>query len=444
MRVVIVGAGEVGFHTARMLSYEGHRVVVIEQDEALVEQAGQRLDALVIHGNGASPKVLGEAGVEKSDLLVAVTNTDEVNLVACLAAKAQGVPRTVARIHNADYHDPREPFARDRLGIDFVILTERMAAAEIRESLLVPGAVNVETFAEQRIEVAEVVLEEGSPALGRAVRDVELPDRSLIIGVVRGGEAIVPKGDTVLRTRDHVFVICERRDITEVVRAVAADPEPVSDVMILGGGRIGLLLARSLEEVGIEVKIIEKDEARARYVASQLKKTLVLHDEGISREFLLQEGVDRADAFVAVTADDRTNLLAAMNARQLGAGLIVAGISQAEFAPLSDALGVDIAISPRLLAAGAVLRFVRRGEVVAVTLLESGAQMIELRVPPGCRAANRPLANVDFPEGAIVGATSRNGEVMIPTGRDVLKPGDKAVVFSVDTAVDKVEKLFAP
>jgi trk system potassium uptake protein TrkA len=137
-------------------------------------------------------------------------------------------------------------------------------------------------------------------------------------------------------------------------------------------------------------------------VASQLKKTLVLHDEGISREFLLQEGVDRADAFVAVTADDRTNLLAAMNARQLGAGLIVAGISQAEFAPLSDALGVDIAISPRLLAAGAVLRFVRRGEVVAVTLLESGAQMIELRVPPGCRAANRPLANVDFPEGAIV------------------------------------------
>lgn len=444
MRVVIVGAGEVGFHTARMLSYEGHRVVVIEQDEALVEHAGQRLDALVIHGNGASPKVLGEAGVEKSDLLVAVTNTDEVNLVACLAAKAQGVTRTVARIHNADYHDPRESFARDRLGIDFVILTERMAAEEIREALLVPGTVNVETFADQRIEVAEVVLEEGSPALGQAVRDVKLPDRSLIIGVVRGGEAIVPKGDTVLRARDHVFLICERRDISEVVRAVVADPEPVTDVMILGGGRIGLLLARSLEEIGIEVKIIEKDEARARYVASQLKKTLVLHDEGVSREFLLQEGVDRIDAFVAVTADDRTNLLAAMNARQLGAGLIVAGISRAEFAPLSDALGVDIAISPRLLAAGSVLRFVRRGEVVAVTLLESGAQMIELRVPPGCRAAGRPLAEVDFPEGAIVGAISRNGEVMIPTGRDVLKPRDKAVVFSVDTAVDKVEELFAP
>ena len=444
MRVVIVGAGEVGFNAARMLSHGGHRVVVLDEDEATVEHAGQKLDAKVIHGNGASPKVLRNAGIGSSDLLVAATSADEVNIVACLAAKAQGVQRTVARLRNPDYHDPGGPLARDALGIDFVINTEQMAADEIRDALLAPGAVNVETFVGASIEVAEVVLKEGSPAVGKAVRDVPLPGRSLIVGVVRGGEALVPKGGTVLRARDHVFLVCEQRDATEVVGAVVRDASPVRNVMILGGGPIGLLLALSLEEVGISVKVIEGDASRARRVASELNRGLVLHDEGVSREFLLQERVDRTDAFVAVTGDDRTNLLAAMNARHLGADLTVAGISRAEFAPLAEGLGVDITVSPRLLAAGAILRFVRRGEVAAVTLLESGAQVMEVRVPKGCPIAGRPLARVDFPEGAIVGAVSRGGVVSVPGGGDILAPGDEAVVFSVEGAVNEVEKLFAP
>lgn len=442
--MVIVGAGEVGFNVARMLSGEGHRVIVVEQNEALVEQASQRLDALVMPGNGASPRVLREAGIENSDLLVAATSTDEVNIVACLTAKAQKVPRTVARLHNPDYYDSQDNFAQELLGIDFVIRTEQMAAEEISSALLVPGAVNVETFAGGTIQVVEVVLKEDSPAVGRAVREVDLPKRSLIVGVVRKGEALVPKGDTMLQARDHVFLICERQQVTEVVAAVATDTKPVRDVMILGGGRVGLLLAHSLEDIGISVKVIERDVERARHVASELRKALVLNDEGVSREFLLQERVDRTDAFVAVTGDDRTNLLAAMNARHLGAALTIAGISRAEFSPLSDALGVDITVSPRLLAAGAILRFVRKGEVAAVTLLESGAQMIDLHVPNGCRVAGKPLSTLDFPEGAIVGAVSRDGEFIIPTGKDILEPGDEAVVFTVESAANAVEQLFAP
>ncbi len=444
MRAVIIGAGEVGFNTSRMLSQEGHDVVLIEQNEALVEQASEQLDALVIQGNGASPKQLKEAGIHKSELLVAASSSDEVNIIACLVAKARGVPRTAARIHNPDYYDTSDPFAQEMLGIDFVIHTEQMAAEEIKKALLVPGAINVDTFAENSIEVAEVILNEGSPAVGRALKDVTLPQDSLVVGVVRRGEALVPRGGTVLERRDHVLLISGRRRISEVVEAVATDTAPVKEVTIYGGGRIGLRLALALERVGIFVRVIERDEARARYVATQLRKGFVLHDEGISRDFLLQERVDRTDAFVAVTGDDRANLLAAMYARQLGAGLTVAGISRAEFAPLSEALGVDIAISPRLLAAGAILRFVRRGEVAAVTLLESGAQVIELRVPKGCRVAGRPLSRVDFPEGAIVGAVSRNGEVIVPTGRDVLEAGDDAVVFAVEDAVDEVEEIFAP
>jgi trk system potassium uptake protein len=444
MRTVIIGAGEVGFNTARMLSHVGHDVVLVDQNEALVEQASEQLDALIIHGNGASPKLLAEAGIKKSELLVAATTSDEVNIIACLTAKAQGVPRTVARLHNPDYYDPREPFARDILGIDFVIHTEQMAAEEIKESLLVPGAVNVETFAGDTIEVAEVVLNDGSPAVGRALRDVDLPSGSLVVGVVRRGEALVPRGHTVLEHRDHVLLITGRRRVSEVVRAVATDTAPVKDVTVYGGGRIGLRLALALEETGMSVRVIERDEARARYVASQLRKGFVLHDEGMSRDFLLQERVDKTDAFVAVTGDDRANLLAAMYARQLGARKTIAGISRGEFAPLADALGVDMTISPRMLAAEAILRFVRKGEVIDVALLESGAEMIELRVPEGCRVAGRPLSEVGFPEGAIVGALLRDGDVVIPTGEEVLRPGDDAVVFTVEEAVDEVERLFAP
>ena len=441
---MIIGAGEVGFNTARMLSHDGHDVVLVEQDEALVERAAEQLDALVNHGNGASPKLLKEAGIGRSELLVAASSSDEVNIIACLAAKAQGVSRTVARIHNPDYYDTRDPFARDMLGIDFVIHTEQMAAEEIKEALLVPGAINVDTFAEDSIEVAEVVLEEGSPAVGRAIKDVALPRDSLVVGVVRRGDALVPRGGTVLERRDHVLLITGRRRIAEAVEAVATNTAPVKDVTIYGGGRIGLRLALALEGVGMSVRVIERDEARARYVASQLRRGFVLHDEGISRDFLLQERVDRTDAFVAVTGDDRANLLAAMFARQLGARMTIAGMSHGEFAPLADALGVDLTISPRTLAAEAILRFVRKGEVIDVALLENGAEMIELRVPERCRVAGRPLSEVGFPEGAIVGALLRDGEVVIPTGKEVLRPGDDAVVFTVEAAVDEVERLFAP
>ncbi|CAA9385569.1 MAG: Trk potassium uptake system protein TrkA [uncultured Rubrobacteraceae bacterium] len=444
MRTVIIGAGEVGFNTARMLSQEGHDVVLVDRDETLVERATEQLDALVIHGNGASPRLLAEAGVKRAALVIAASSSDEVNIIACLMAKAQGVSRTIARIHNPDYYDTRDEFAREMLGIDFVIHTEQMAAKEIKAALLVPGAINVDTFAEDRIEVAEVILAEDSPALGQALKDVRLPEQSLIVGVVRRGEALVPRGDTVLELRDHVLLISGGRRVSEVVGAVSTDTAPVREVTIYGGGRIGLRLALTLEEAGISVRVIERDEGRARFVASQLRRGFVLHDEGISRDFLLQERVDRTDAFVAVTGDDRANLLAAMYARQLGARTTIAGVSRGEFSPLADALGVDLTISPRTLAAQAILRFVRRGEVVNVALLESGAEMIELRVPDGSPVAGRPLSEVGFPRGAIVGALLRNGNVIIPSGRETLRPGDDAVVFTVEDAVDEVERLFAP
>ncbi|MGB3682296.1 MAG: Trk system potassium transporter TrkA [Rubrobacteraceae bacterium] len=442
MRIVVVGAGEVGFNVAQMLSVEGHDVVVIDWNETRVDRISGQLDALVRHGNGASPKMLEEAGIGKSTLLVAATGSDESNITACLTAKHHGVERTVARIHNSDYY-PQEPFAKNILGIDFVIHTEEVAAEEIKAALLTPGAVNVESFANGDIKVAEVIVSEDSPAAGCPVRDVKLPERSLILGGVRKGEALMSRGDTVLQARDHIFLISDGDCIADAVAAVATDTKPVKEVMIFGGGRIGLRLAQALEDTDVSVKIIERHEARAEQLRSQLEKATVVRASDISQDLLSREGIEDTDAFIAVTGDDRTNLLGSMYARQLGVGRTVAGIGRGEFAPLADALGVDITISPRMLAAGAISRFVRRGDVVAVTLLESGAQMIELRVPDKCPVAGHPLSELDFPKEAIVGMMLRDGEAIIPHGNDVLQAGDDVVVFTMNETLEKVEHLFS-
>lgn len=445
MRTVVIGAGEVGFTAAKLLSNEGHQVVLIESDDARVERASEQLDALVIRGNGASPKLLSEAGVDRSDLLVAASNSDEVNIIACLSAKSRGVKQTVARLHNSDYYDPKNADSQDMLGIDHVIHTEEMATRAIRDALLVPGAANIDAFADGRIGVAEVILDDKSPVVGKTLREIELPDHSLMVGVVRGGEALVPGGDTKILAQDHVLLVSGRDRLSEVVRRVASDTAPVRDVVIYGGGRIGLRLALALEKERMSVKVIERDAERARVVASELRRGLVLNSDALSEDFLLQERVDKTDAFVAVTGDDRANMLAAMYAGRLGARSTIAGLSSGEFAPLSDALGVDVTISPRVLASEAILRFVRRGEVVNVALLQSNAEMIELKVPKsGCRVTGKPLSEVSFPKGAIVGALLRDDEVVIPRGNDSLKPGDDAVIFTIESAVDEVENLFEP
>lgn len=443
MLIVIIGAGESGVHLARMLSKDHHDVVVIDQDALLVDRLSEQLDALVLHGNGASPRVLKEANIRKAQMLVAATNHDETNITACLVARHHGVGRTVARIHNPDYI-PQEPSAENILGIDFVIHTEQVVAEKVKAALLVPGAVNVENFAGGRIEVAEVILHSESPAAGCAVRDIGMPERSLIIGGVRHGEALMSRGDTVLEAGDHIFVISDRERIREAVGSVAVDIEPVREAMILGGGRAGLRVIEALEETDISVKVIERDAARAEYVASRLEKGTVLHQQDISRDFLVREGVEHTDTFIALTGDDRTNLMAAMYAKQLGVRRTIAGVGRGDFIPLAESLGVDITISGRLLAASVISQFVRKGDVMAVTLLESGAQMIELAVAEDSRVTGKSLAELDFPKEAIVGMILRDDETIIPHGSDVLQPGDDVVVFTTEAAIEKVERFFAP
>lgn len=443
MLVVIVGAGEAGVHLARMLSEDNHDVVVVDQDAALVGRLTEQLDALVLHGNGASPKMLAEANIHRAKMLIATTDHDETNITACLVAKHHGVERTVARIHNPDYL-PQESSAENILGIDFVIHTEEVVAQKIKAALLVPGAVNVDNFAGRRIEVAEVILDKDSPAAGCAVRDIGMPDRSLILGGVRHGRALMSRGDTVLEAADHIFVISVQERIGEAVASVVSDTEPAREVMVLGGGRLGLRVVEALEETDISIKVVERDAARAEYVASRLVKGKVFHQRDISREFLMHEDIEHTDTFIALTGDDRTNLMASMYAKQLGVRQTICGVARGEYIPLAESLGVDITISGRLLAASVISQFVRKGDVMAVTLLESGAQMIELAVAEDSRVTGKSLAELDFPKEAIVGMVLRGDATIIPHGSDLLHPGDDVVVFTTDAAVEKVERFFAP
>ncbi|HEV2819304.1 MAG TPA: Trk system potassium transporter TrkA [Solirubrobacteraceae bacterium] len=444
MRVLVIGGGEVGQNVARVLSAERHDVTLVDQDAARVDALQGEIDALVVPGNGASPRLLREVSAGQADLLVAVTQRDETNVIAALAGHQLGARQTVARVRDPDYFGPEESFARDELGIDFLINPDRATADDLAEAILLPGAVHVEYFAEGRVAVAESILTERSPLLGLSLAERRRVRPHTIIGLIRDGRAVPGEPGHRPRAGDHVLVAAARDDIRPVVANLAGQAQRVHDAVIFGGGRIGLPLARRLEESDeVRVTVMERDRERARYIAERLPRTTVLHEEGVGREVLLAQGVDRVGAFVACAGDDRANLLATLHAKQLGAGLCLAVVSREEFFPLVDALGLDTAISPRLVTSEAILRAVRGENVEAMYLLLGGAEVLEVQADPGCQAEGRTIEQTDSMARTHVAAIVRDGRVILPeAGREMVRGGDRLVVFNTRRGVADVKRTF--
>jgi trk system potassium uptake protein len=443
MRVMVIGIGEVGQHIARTLSAERHDVTIVDADGRRVEAMQGELDALIVAGNGASPKFLREAGAGQADLLCAVTGVDEVNVIAALAAHQLGARRTVARVRDAEYFGDDETFAREQLGIDFVINPERATAHDLAESILLPGAVHVEYFADGQVAVAESIVTHRSPLAGQPLSSRRMVRPSFVFGLIRDGRAIATEPGHRPKPGDHVLVAAAREDAAAVVAHIAGHASRVRDVIIFGGGRIGLPLAQRLEdEGGLRVTIMERDADRARVVAEQLRGTTVLHEEGVGKDALLAHGVDRAGAFVACAGDDRANLLAALHAQQLGADLSLAVVSREEFTPLVDALDIDAAFSPRLVTAEAILRAVRGENVHAMYLLAGGAEVVELAADPGCQAEGRTIERVNRAAQTHVVAIVRDGRVVIPTSEERVLAGDRLVVFNTRQGIADLRKTF--
>lgn len=443
MRVIVIGLGEVGQHITRTLSRERHDITVVDADAARVEAMQGELDALLLVGDGASPAFLRQLGVGDADLVCGVTQSDPVNVIATLVAHQLGARRTVARVRDPQYFGEDESFARDQLGIDFVINPERATADDLAEAILLPGAIHVEYFASGRVAIAESVLTERSPLVGQPIGSRRIVRPSTVFGLIRDGRALATEPGHRPKTGDHVLVAAAREHIEPVIAHIAGHSQRVRDVIVFGGGRIGLLLAARLEQAGdFGVTIMERDAERARRVAEQLAGTTVLHEEGVSKDAMLAHGVDRAGAFVACAGDDRTNLLAALHARQLGAGLSLAVVSREEFTPLVGALGIDAAFSPRLVTAEAILRAVRGPNVHAMYLLSGGAEVIEIQADAGCQAEGRTVAAANSDARTHVTAILRGDRVVIPEADEHLRGGDRLVVFNTRQGVSRLRRTF--
>lgn len=441
MRVIVVGMGEVGQHIARTLSGERHDVTVIERDAARAEALQGELDALVVVGNGASPRFLAELAADEADLVCAVTNSDEGNVIAALAAHQLGAQQTVARVRDPDYFGDDASFSRDVLGIDFVINPERATAEDLSQAIMLPGAVHVERFGNGLVAVAECIVTSRSPLIGRAIGDRRPVQPHTVVGIVRDGRVIGADPGHRPRAGDHLIVAAPSEDIGPVVAYLAGQARQVRDVVIFGGGRIGLPLAQILEP-HYSVTVMESDIERAREIAEVLRRATVLHEEGIGKDALLAHGVDQAGAFVAAAGDDRANLLAALGAKELGADLSLAVVSREEYTPLVDALHLDASFSPRLVTAEAILRAVRGGNVEAVHLLVGGAEILDVQADPGCRAEGRRIESVESMATTRIAAIVRDGRVVVPRRDDRVQAGDRLVTFNARRGSGDISAVF--
>lgn len=447
MRIVIVGAGKVGFEIAHRLSREEHDVVVVDKDPDALKEVAEYLDVMTVPGNGASPALLNEIDIESTDVMIAVTEIDEVNMIACMAAKQCGVDVCVARIRNPEYAaaKPRTFSLRD-LGIDIVIDPERLAALEIARLLESPTATEVDTFANGQILMSGYIVEPTAPIVGQSLAEVELPNL-LIVALIRSDQVIIPKGDDRICAGDQLFVIGRTGHLGAMRPLLGREEIRIQKVAIIGSGRIGAKLAATLTPTGStnrRVTLIEKDAYTARQAAEALPHVLVVQGDGTKIDVLREEGIAECDALVAVAGEDHTNLLSTMLAKELGVGEVITEISREDYAPLARKAGADAVVVPRLLTVGSVLRLVRRREVVSLTILhQGGAEVLEFLAVEGAAIVGKPLRAVRFPAGAIVGAVQHGGKATIAHGNTIIRPGDHVIVFTLPEAAPQVEALFS-
>jgi trk system potassium uptake protein TrkA len=426
-----------------MLAEARHNVVVIDSREEALREVCENLDVMTIHGNGASGKVLEDGALRNSDLFVAVTDSDEVNMVACMTAKRFGVKKTVARIRNPEYQElSGRDLSTKQLGIDVIISPEEAVAYEVFKFLRAPAATEVEYFADGKAQMLGFKVQDNSPIAGMTVAEAAIT--SCTIGaILRDGEVLVPHGGTRILTGDDIFIIGKTGVPTEMGWLVGTKDHAIRSVAILGGGRTGLLLAQYLEQhrkyIPV-VRVIEHDEEVCHHLARELRHALVIRGDGAKPDLFHDESIKSLDAFVALTGQDQTNLLAGFMAKHAGVESIIIKLERDDYLPIASQMGIDAAVIPRMIVAGTILRLVHKVNVVSLTLLgEGNLEVMEISLPRTASICNKPLRHVDFPKGAIIGSVIRGDSVLIPRGNTILLPGDSIVVFAMPSVAPQLE-----
>lgn len=446
MKVIIVGAGEVGFHIAGRLALENKDVVLIDKDMDSIRRVTDHIDVQTVHGSGSSPAVLDEAGIRGAEILLAVTDSDETNLVACLAAHIiSPTTKKLARLRDAAYDPYHQTFQDNPPHIDTIINPEIEVVNTIHRLLSVPGAVDVSDFENGRIKFVGVTLDAGSRMAGAALS--ELPAifgdaRPLIAAIVRNEELIVPGGNDRLKPNDLVYFICKQDVLPETLRMFDKHDAPLNRVLIIGGGRIGYRLAALLEQNSIHTKIIERSNERCNVLAQTLNKTVVLCGDGSDQELLKEENIQDMDSLVAVTDNEETNILVSLLGRRMGARNSITKISRFSYFPLLSTIGVDQVVSTRLSAISSILQHVRKGKILSTTMLKGEqAEVLEAVALETSGIVGKPIKKLAFPKGALLVSVIREENIIIPTGNTVVKPGDKVIIFAKRQAVAKIEKI---
>ena len=449
MKAIIIGAGEVGYHTAAVLTAERHDVVVIDPSRQSLGRAEEHFDLMTVQGSGASPRVLAEAGAADADLLIAVTNSDEINILACLIAGRMGVPTKAARVSSPDYFIDGGVLTPADVGIDLLISPEALCAQEFFRLLNTPEARETVDFVDGRVQLIAFQMKVGNPICGKTMRELrqETFDHPLVIAAIKrvDGSTVIPTGHDQIHDGDEIFAFGSRDAVHELLELSGVAERPLDRVVIAGGSRIGVELATVLEEAGAHVTVIEPDLALAEKVSATLRRTTVIHGNPLHTDVLDEAAVSEADGFVSVTGDDEHDIMTCIAAKQRGANRVLPLIQKPRYLPVLDAMPtLDGAVSRHLTSVSHLLRLIRRGEVISVASLhEIEAEAIELVAGEGARVLGRELGKMKFPKDAIVGALVRDGEVIMPAGHDRIEAGDRVVVFCLPQAVANVEKLFA-
>lgn len=432
MRIIIIGAGEVGSSIAAGLA-DNHEVVVVDVDGERVDALTYSLDVLAIEGDGTSLSTLREAGIEQTDMLIASTDDDETNLVACGTAKTVDDPFTIARVKNVDYLETWE-HAENAFGVDFMVCSNLLTAEDIVRVIGLPAARDVDPFAGGKVQMAEFEVDESSPVAGQTVQEADRFESLTFAALLREDDVEIPSGETKIRAGDKVVVIGSPESVQGFAREVApgATPTGNEDLVIIGGSEIGFHTARLLEDRGLHPRLIEQDHDRARELAEKLPDTVVMENDATDADFLAREHIDEADAVVAALESDEKNLLVSVLAKQLGAKRSVAIVESGEYVGIFETVGVDVAVNPREVTAEEITRFTRETHTENVALIESDrAEVLEIEVDGESALVGRPIreAVADLPTGLVVGAITRDREFVVPRGDTVIEPGDHVVVF---------------
>jgi trk system potassium uptake protein TrkA len=452
MKVVICGAGQVGTSIAQHLASENNDVTVIDQEASLVRKISETLDVRGLQGLASQPNVLQQAGAAEADMLIAVTFSDEVNMVACQVGHSLfDIPTKIARIRQQEYLKPiwGDLYSRDNMPIDVIISPEREVARAIGRRLQVPGAFDVVPMGDGKVRVVGVRCDEDCPIINTPMRQLTqlFPDLNIVIvGIIRDDKGIVPRSDDQMLAGDHVYFVCDSDHLGRAMASFGHEEAEGRSVIIAGGGNIGLTLAEEIEmeHAGVRAKVIEFNTERAKYVAQTLDHTMVLNGDVLDLEILEEANVSQTETFVAVSNDDEVNIIGSLLAKRAGAKRTVALINKHSYGQLITTLGIDAVVNPRVITVSSILQHVRRGRIRSIySVREDFGEVIEAEALETSPMVGKTLREAKLPGGVIIGAILRDEKVIVPRGDTIVNAHDRVILFSTYEAVKRVEKLFS-